>query len=94
MLLIGCLYRSCPGKKMIDYRTILECTDFLAGVFIQNGNYLKIRKLARGWLFSMIAIAYWVIRAQTTGFQSQMFWHIVSFCMAFYGFRAWIREAK
>ncbi len=69
-----------------------EILDFLAGCLIQYGNYLKIRKNHLGWMVSMIAIIYWVIRAHTTGFSSQMFWHMVSFMMASYGYLSWRKE--
>lgn len=66
-----------------------EATDIAAGLVIQVGNYLKIKKNAKGWLLSMAAILYWVIRAKETGFQGQMFWHLVSFLIAFQGFYQW-----
>ncbi|MBS0616496.1 MAG: hypothetical protein JSR58_08100 [Verrucomicrobia bacterium] len=66
-----------------------EITDFLAGLTIQVGNFLKIQKLATGWLFSLIAIGYWIMRAHTTGFYSQTFWHMVSFSVAGFGFLKW-----
>lgn len=69
-----------------------EILDFLAGCCIQYGNYLKIRKKAVGWLFSMGSIVYWVCRARTTGFSSQCFWHMVSFMMAAYGYYKWNKE--
>ena len=70
-------------------RELLEMADFLAGCTIQIGNYMKIRKMASGWLLSMAAIVYWICRAQSTGFQAQMFWHMVSFMMAAFGYVKW-----
>ena len=66
-----------------------EYTDFLCGCLIQIGNFIKIRKHYTGWLISMFAIGYWVIRGYSTGFVSQTFWHLFSFCMATYGFIKW-----
>lgn len=73
-------------------KELLEITDFAAGLTIQIGNYYKIRKKAFGWLLSMAAIVYWICRAQSTGFQAQMFWHLVSFLMAGYGYYKWKKE--
>jgi Nicotinamide mononucleotide transporter len=68
-----------------------EITDFIAGCLIQYGNYLKIKKNALGWLCSMIAVVYWVLRAGSMDLKSQMFWHIVSFMVMSYGFLSWRR---
>lgn len=69
-----------------------EITDFLCGALIQYGNYLKVKKNYLGWLCSMVAIVYWIVRGISTGFQSQSFWHMVSFMVAFYGFICWKKE--
>lgn len=66
-----------------------EILDFIAGIFIQYGNYLKIRKKSLGWLFSLVAIIYWICRAQSMSLNSQAFWHICSFMMAAYGYWNW-----
>jgi hypothetical protein len=64
-------------------------TDFLAGLTIQIGNYYKIKKNRIGWLLSICAIIYWIMRANTTGFYSQCFWHLFSLTMAIYGYCKW-----
>jgi hypothetical protein len=66
-----------------------EATDFICGVVIHIGNYLKIKKIAWGWFVSMGAIAYWMLRGWETGYMAQTFWHGVSFCLASYGFWSW-----
>lgn len=66
-----------------------ELTDFMTGLAIQVASYLKVRKNHWGWLLSMLAIIYWVVRGYTTGYVSQCFWHFVSFCVAFWGFFKW-----
>lgn len=70
----------------------MEVLDFVAGLIIQIGNYLKVRHRAEGWLLSCTAILYWIIRANTTNFTSQCFWHMVSFCMAAWGYMNWRKE--
>ena len=77
----------------IDQSFFLEVTDFIAGMTIQMGNILKIKKLPIGWLLSLVAIAYWIIRAHTTGFYSQTFWHAVSFSVATFGYLQWRKTA-
>lgn len=66
-----------------------EISDFMAGCLIQYGNYLKIKKNSFGWLCSMVAVVYWVLRAGSLDLKSQMFWHIVSFMVMSYGFLSW-----
>jgi hypothetical protein len=73
----------------MQMKETMELLDFSAGLLIQAGNYYKIRKRACGWLLSMIAIVYWIARARFTGFQAQMFWHMVSFMMAASGWLMW-----
>lgn len=77
---------------MLDDNLLLEIADFIAGLTIQMGNILKIKKRSIGWLFSLMAIAYWIVRAHTTGFTSQTLWHMVSFIVAFFGYIQWKKQ--
>ncbi len=71
---------------------MLEIFDFIAVMGIQIGNYLKIKKLSTGWLLSMCSIAYFIVRALGCNFWSQSIGHMISFCMALYGFIAWRKK--
>ena len=71
-----------------------DLTDLGAGLLIQGGNYLKIKKKATGWLCSCAAIVYWVFRSHSTGFAMQEFWHMVSFLMASFGYLTWRRGGQ
>lgn len=73
---------------------ILEITDFIAGITIQVGNYFKIRKLAIGWFFTLIAVLYWFFRVNRCGFISQSFWYVYSSMVATYGFLSWKKGEK
>jgi hypothetical protein len=67
-------------------------TDFIAGLFIQIGNYYKIKKSKVGWVISIICIIYWMARAYSNGLYSQCFWHTISISLAIYGYIKWSRE--
>ena len=69
-----------------------EVFDFLAGIFIQYGNYLKIQKRSIGWAFSIVGIIYWICRAKSLDLNAQSFWHMVSLMMASYGFWSWRKQ--
>lgn len=66
-----------------------EFTDLFAGLTTQLANVFKIQKKSLGWFLTMSVILYWIARTSQTGFQSQMFWNIVSFLIASYGFYNW-----
>jgi len=76
-------------KEMID---LLEITDFIGGLLIQLANYLKVRKIAFGWLITALTIIYWFFRVSSIGFVSQSFWHIFSFIIAVHGYITWTKQ--
>lgn len=73
----------------MEIRHIFEIADFIAVALVQWGNYLKIKKSSYGWLLSMIAITYFIFRANCCGYYSQGIGHMISLSMATYGFISW-----
>jgi len=66
-----------------------EWFDLLAIGLIHLGNYHKINKKSIGWLFSCIAIIYFIGRSISCGFISQPLGHMISLTLALYGFYTW-----
>lgn len=71
-----------------------ELFDLFSVFLIQIGNYLKIKKLSYGWLLSLIAIFYFILRAFSCGLYSQSLGHCISFSLALYGFISWRVKEK
>jgi len=67
----------------------LELVDLAAVVTIHIGNYYKVNKKSKGWLFPMVAISWFITRAITTGFVAQSLGHALSLILSIYGFWKW-----
>lgn len=71
-----------------------QLLDLLMIGLVHIGNYFKIQKNKIGWLISMIAITYFIVRSFWLGLYSQSFGHCISFSMAMYGFIKWYKNER
>jgi len=68
---------------------ILEITDLIVIICAHVGNILKINKRSSGWLFTLLAIAYFSFRSYNLELVSQSLGHLVSFIIASIAFIKW-----